>query len=399
MADSIAVLGKDECCGCKACGDVCPTKAVSFTQDEEGFLYPSVQDTCVKCGLCTKICPVLNRSCQGLNFEQSYFACFDHNKTRRDSGSSGGVFGLLANRMMRERWGVCGAAFDDDLQLKHTLALNEYELEALKKSKYLQSDTAGIYSRIKDKLNAGENIMFVGTPCQCNALRNFLPKDYTGHLLVVDFACHGVPSQDLFDKCIAYYGKKNHCEVVGYQFRHKPKNYGSPQNYKILVKDGVSSREVEGKYYEEPFYYGFQKYLTLRPSCYHCPWAGTDRISDITLADFWGIEKVTTQWDRRDYPSLVILNTELGKMFFRTISDELACIETTREKAIDKNGSLIAPTECPAERKEFFKDFQTKSFDFVVNKYLTAKHRILKDVYYAIPFGVRKRVLMLLGKL
>lgn len=397
--NNILTLQHNDCCGCKACGDICPAKAITFATDEEGFLYPLVHETCMGCGLCVKICPTLNYSCRVSGDEQSYKACFDKNLSRRDTGSSGGIFGLLASKLMGVGWIVCGAAFDENLQLKHRFASNEKEVGPLKKSKYLQSDTSGVYSGIKNKLDSGEKVMFVGTPCQCNALKNFLRKDYMEHLLLVDFACHGVPSQDLFDKCIAYYGEKNHCEVIGYQFRHKPKRYGAPQNYKMIVKKGVSSQEVEGKYYEEPFYYGFQKYMTLRPSCYHCHWASTDRISDISLADFWGIEKVTNQWDRRDHPSLVILNTDFGRRCFQSITEELACIETTREESIRGNGSLIAPTNCPAEREVFFQDLQTKSFDFVVKSHLTAKRRILKDIYYAIPFGIRKMVLNKLRKL
>lgn len=399
MADSIAIVGKGACCGCKACGDICPAKAISFSKDEEGFVYPRVQESCVKCGLCTKICPALNKFGKGPEVKQDYVACLDKNQSRRDTGSSGGIFGLLAGELMSEGWSVCGAAFDDYLQLKHTFAANDGELVPLKKSKYLQSDTEGVFLSIKTKLDAGGRVMFVGTPCQCNALKNYLRKDYSGQLLVVDFACHGVPSQDLLDRCIEYYEQKNGCKVLSYQFRHKPKRYGSPQNFLLSIQKGDAVKAVEGKYYEEPFYCGFQKYMTLRPSCYQCYWASIDRVSDITLADFWGIEKVTSMWDRRDHPSLVILNTDFGKSCFHKIEKEISSFEVTREDAVRGNGSLIGPTKCPAEREQFFKDIQTKSFEEVVKKHLTTNRRIVKDIYYAIPFGIRKKVLNKLGKL
>lgn len=398
MADSIAIVSKNECCGCMACGDICPASAIKFAKDEEGFMYPIVQESCVKCGLCTKICPALNISNRPSE-EQTFLACLDKDKKRRDKGSSGGVFGLLASRLINEGWIVYGAAFDSDLQLKHTFATSEKEVMPLKKSKYLQSNTEEVYSDIKTKLDANQKVMFVGTPCQCNALKNYLRKDYVGKLFLVDFACHGVPSQDLFDKCIDFYEQKKLCKVISYQFRHKPKRYGSPQNYKLIVNKRGSIETVEGKYYEEPFYYGFQKYMTLRPSCYHCHWACTDRGSDITLADFWGIEKVTSQWDRRDHPSLVILNTEFGKYCFDKLADEIDCIKTTRNDAIRANGSLVGPTKCPEERAVFFQDIQTDSFESVVKNHLTDRKRIFKDVYYLIPFGIRKKLLYLFGKL
>ncbi len=399
MADSVAIVGKKNCCGCRACGDICPTKAITFTKDDEGFVYPSVQDACVKCGLCTKICPALHNQGNQPIVEQSYKACFDKSIIRRDTGSSGGIFGLLANKLVSDGWYVCGAAFDDNLKLKHILASSEEEIGPLKKSKYLQSDTKGIYSEIKAKLDAGGRVMFVGTPCQCKALQNFLNNSYTKQLLVVDFACHGVPSQDLFDKCIDYYERKHHCKVISYQFRYKPKKYGSPQNYKLEIRRGSDTIKVEGKYYQEPFYYGFQKYMTLRPSCYQCPWANTNRISDISLADFWGIETITEQWDRRDHPSLVILNTDFGKSCFQRITTELAIINTTRDEAIRRNRSLVEPTKCPSERELFFKDLQVKPFDFVVKRHLKANRRFLRDVYYSIPFEIRKKVLNKLGEL
>ena len=399
MADSITIVDKEECCGCKACADVCSVKAISFAKDNEGFAYPQVQESCVKCGLCTKICPVLNSHDRESVVNQDYLACLDKNQTRRDTGSSGGIFGLLASKLLAEGWIVCGAAFDNHLQLKHTFASTDGEIPPLKKSKYLQSNTEGVYSAIKAKLDAGGRVMFVGTPCQCNGLKNYLRKDYNGQLIVVDFACHGVPSQDLFDKCIEFYEQKNQCRVLSYQFRHKPKRYASPQNFLLSIQNGDVIKSVEGKYYEEPFYFGFQKYMTLRPSCYRCHWATTDRVSDITMADFWGIEKVTSQWDRRDHPSLVILNTDFGKSCFQKIDKDIYSLEVTREDAVRGNGSLIGPTKCPAERVLFFNDLQSESFERVVKKHLTPKRRFLKDIYYAIPFVIRRIALNKLGKL
>lgn len=364
MAENISTQQYEQCCGCKACADVCPQNAIAYKTDAEGFLYPEVSAACVECGLCRKICPELNVVRPAFDKGQHYYACLDKDVERRDSGSSGGIFGLLAVALMEEGYTVCGAAFDEKLQLKHQFAECDDGLERLKKSKYVQSDCSTIYSQIKKKLRNGEKVLFVGTPCQCNALLNVIGNMRDG-LVTIDFACHGVPSQELFDKCIRHYEDKHGCKVVEYVFRHKPKYYGAPQNFQIKVQDNGKAVCKEGRYYEEPFYCGFQKYITLRPSCYSCKWANTNRVADITLADFWGIEAITTKWDRTDHPSQVIVNNEKGQQLFDRIKKLIDLMEVEKEDAVRQNGSLVHPTELKSERAVFFDDYRNLAFEDV----------------------------------
>lgn len=398
MVNNISTQKYEQCCGCKACADACPKNAITFKTDTEGFLYPTVNDACVDCGLCSKVCPEQNVIKPVFEIEQQFIACLDKERDRRDKGSSGGIFGLIATSLRREGYFICGAAFDERLQLRHQLTNDDRAIERLKKSKYIQSDCSSVYAQIKDKLNVGQKVMFVGTPCQCNALLNVVGggKD---NLVVVDFACHGVPSQELFDKCIRWYEEKQRCKVTGYSFRYKTKRYGSPQNYLLDYQRGGRDYQKAGCYYEEPFYYGFQKYITLRPSCYYCKWSNTERVSDLTLADFWGIEAVTDKWDRTDHPSLVIINTEKGKRIFDSIKTQIDWIETSKAASVRQNGSFMHPTVLKSERAEFFEDYHKLPFDELVSKHLTLKSRWKKDVYYAIPFPIRKTILKISKKL
>ena len=386
------------CCGCKACADVCPKNAITYKTDGEGFLYPVVNDDCVECGLCRRVCPELNVLKPSFEQEQQYIACLDKDKDRRDKGSSGGIFGLLATALMDEGYVVCGAAFDEQMQLKHQFASDNDGLVKLKKSKYIQSDCSTVYAQIKKKLNTGQKVMFVGTPCQCNALVNVIGDKRDG-LVLIDFACHGVPCQELFDKCIMYFEGENGCKVESYMFRHKPKRYGSPQNFLLTITKNGRSNQIAGCYFEEPYYYGFQRYITLRPSCYSCHWANTDRVTDITLADFWGVETITNKWDRTDYPSLVIVNTEKGKRLMDAIKSQIEWLNTTREAAVKQNGSLAHPTGLKPERAELFEDYQKLPFEAFVNKHLTLRNKWKKDVYYAIPFPIRKMFLKITKKI
>lgn len=395
---SVINIEHNVCCGCKACGDACPKKAISFQLDKEGFYYPMVNDSCVNCGICTKVCPVLNPSDDAHSFNQQYVGCLDINPQRRETASSGGMFGLLASHFLSMGYKICGAAFDEHLKLRHVLVDDENGVSALKKSKYLQSDCENVYEVVKAIQKRGNKVMFVGTPCQCAALKRFLGGTTT-NVLIVDLVCHGVPSQSLFDKCIRYYEEKNHCKVIEYSFRYKPKRYGSPQNFRLLLEKNGITRQKTGGYYEEPFYCGFQKHITLRPSCYECKWASTERVGDITLADFWGIEKVTDKWDRTNHPSLVILNTTRGQVAFNQIKPHIDYIFTTREEAIRRNGCLVKPTKKTEARKIFYNDLKALPFAEVVKRHLSEKHTMFKKLYYAVPFSLRKLILKVINKL
>lgn len=398
MLNNISTQRYEQCCGCKACADVCPKNAIVYNTDAEGFYYPEVSNDCVDCGICRKVCPELNVAKPVFYKEQQYIGCLDKNKERQDRGSSGGIFGLLAEELIEDDFIVCGAAFNKKLQLKHQFVTDSESIERLKKSKYIQSDSSAIYAQIKTYIRSGKKVMFVGTPCQCNALLNAVGSKREG-LVLVDFACHGVPSQELFDKCIDDYENKYDCKVVEYSFRYKPKRYGSPKNFLLTIKNGDNVIKKEGKYYEEPFYFGFQKYITLRPSCYSCRWANTDRISDITLADFWGVEAITNKWDRTDHPSLVIINTEKGNVIFDGIKDQINWIETSKEDAVRRNDSFVRPTDLKPERAVFFDNYKKLPFEEVVEKHLTLKNRWRKDIYYAIPFSIRKMMLKITKRL
>lgn len=390
---NISVVAKKDCCGCRACADVCPAAAISFEKGADGFMYPKVSSECVLCGKCLKVCPALNKVQTG-DHDRQFVGCLDKDKARRDSGSSGGVFGLLAHYCLDNNYWVAGAAFEENHQLRHKIINDISSLEPLKKSKYLQSDCSGTYHRIQELLKAGDKVLFVGTPCQCNALLNCFPKR-PNNLVVVDFACHGVPSQDFFDKCLRFYEEKKKCKVLSYSFRHKPKRYSSPQNYTMEYEKNGMVQRTDGMYYEEPFYYAFQKRISLRESCYSCKWANTQRVSDLTLADFWGVENVTNRWDRTDTPSLIICNTAKGRELFGKIEGLLDSLIVAQKESIEKNASLKAPTELPKERASFLEDLQVLPFENVVKKHLTPsfKKRVILGLYYATPFSIRKKLL------
>lgn len=395
---NISILSHEECCGCRACGDICPAKCISFKNDDEGFFYPTVDESiCLYCGKCTKICPELTP--QYFDVAQNVVAAYALSQSVRQNGSSGGIFGVLASHIIGLGGKVWGAAFDENLKLRHVSASSLNELKPLLRSKYLQSDTSGCYETISNDLKKGVLTLFGGTPCQCNALRNFLGREYD-NLYIIDIICHGVPSQDLFDRSIHWLEQKRNCKVSQFSFRSKYKGALHPQAFSYSYEKDNKEKQVNGLHYQFPFYFGFQKYITLRLSCYSCKWAKTERTSDITLGDFWGIENIDSSLDPKTGISEVIVNSKRGhQLLDSVINNDLIWHKKFHfEEVAGENGCLHSPTRLKLERAEFFLDLKSLSFDDVVKKHLVSKRQWIFDLYYGMPGFLRRIIRRIMNK-
>lgn len=400
MANSknISILAQEDCCGCRACGDVCPISCISFKEDKEGFLYPEVDESvCISCGKCQRTCPELNVSFNPV--AKTVTGAYALSENDRQAGSSGGVFGLIAQEVIERGGHVYGAAFDEHLRLTHQSATNLNELQPLMRSKYLQSDTSGCFKRIIADVRNGIPTLFAGTPCQCNAVLNTVRSNYD-NLITVEVVCHGVPSQDLFDRTIQWIESKRHCKIKTFSFRSKYKKALHPQAFSYVCEKDGKIKTVNGLHYQNPFYFGFQKYITLRQSCYKCKWARPERCADITLGDFWGIEKYDSGLDAKTGISQVIVNSDKGVELVSSLIEEglIWHKQFPIAVAIENNGCLKAPTQLKPERHEFFKALESEPFDDVVNKYLKSKRQYIFDIYYGMPVVLRKMVRKIMDK-
>lgn len=388
---------KDEklCCGCAACAAVCPKKCIKMTEGTLGAVFPEVnKDLCVSCGLCESVCPMLG-TLKNENEKTEVFAAYAKDGETRFKGSSGGMFGTFANELLPQGFMVYGAAFDEDLKLKCRSASSKEELQPLFKSKYLQSDLSGKYAEIEQNLKNGKKILFVSTPCQVAALRLFLKKDYE-NLITVDFLCHGVPSQQFFDRCREYEENKKGIKFEAFEFRSKKKNGSTPHYYTLSYNKNGKAKKETGYYFDSPFYAAFQRYINLRESCYDCRFAGAKRNSDITISDFHEIERYIKGINRFDGVSTVFVHTKKGKWLWENCKDKTVNFSLELGRLIGDGVCFQGGTNRPAERDEFAKMYE-EDFKKLADKFLNPKLYKKQRFYYSLPLAARKILKKLKG--
>ncbi|MBR2153460.1 MAG: Coenzyme F420 hydrogenase/dehydrogenase, beta subunit C-terminal domain [Bacteroidaceae bacterium] len=365
----------EACCGCGACSQVCRWDCISMERDKEGFLYPKVHtEVCKECGLCMRVCPSLKKeTAKPHNGTPLHtFAAINPDECVRRESSSGGVFTLLAEQMAERGGVVFGAAFDKDWNVVHTRTDSKEGLRAFRGSKYVQSDTGQTFREAKELLEAGREVLFVGTPCQIMGLRGFLGKPYEG-LLAVDFICHGVPSPAVWQwylkRQARHYAKEHWTAWLRYwlrplslirrvEFRNKEKGW---KQYHFVLR--VSQARQDMVYHENPYMRAFLKDVDLRPSCHHCFAKGGSSGSDITLADFWNVHRVVDGFDDDGGTSLVLVNTERGARVF----DALECRkqEVVFEDAIQYNRAWAASYPANPDRCRFFEEYRNCFDSFI----------------------------------
>lgn len=368
----IDIKEKRNCCGCNACYDVCPKDAITLSTDIEGFWYPRVDiDKCINCGLCERTCPQLHiETLKKNDFEYPVcFAAIHKNIEVRFGSTTGGLFSALAEQMYREGGYVGGAIYNKDFSVSHFISNNPSDLTLLRQSKYSQSQTCGIYKEVKRLLVAGEKVLICGTPCQMAALRRFLNKDYE-NLIIVDFICKSITSPKFYAKYLDYWERKVGSQLISFKF--KDKEFG----WRSLVKrfDFKNGKTMYSRAQDNDLYsMAYHGNIVSRPSCYSCQFKGFPRMSDITIADFWGVEKYTYLKDIDDNAgtSAVMCNSSKGLAFYKKLKN-ITSLETTIEKILPGNPALLYEQKMPVmNRDAFFRDLDRKAIEEVVPHYFS----------------------------
>ena len=364
----IAITDKTKCCGCHACANICPKNCIEMVYDDEGFLYPKIDKSkCINCGLCKNICPILNKP----KVEEKVFPCayaaYNKDLAVRMQSSSGGLFSLLADFVLSENGVVFGAAFNDKFEVEHIGIENAEDLNKLRISKYVQSRIGNSYKDAKKFLDNGRKVLFTGTPCQIAGLLKFLGRPYE-NLYTQDIICHGVPSPGIWQKYVEYRAKCEGDDVSVKEIKFRKKiNSWKKYSFSFVFSNDKEYRKTP--YYTDPMMKMFLFNKCLRPSCHKCAFKDVNRPSDITLADFWGVNGVARDLNDDKGISLVLVHSEKGKELFEKIKDKIVFREVDFKKATRHNPLVKRSARKSPSRNKVMKDFKKLPFEKVVKRH------------------------------
>lgn len=388
---------KTQCCGCGACINACPQKAISIREDESGFIYPVINaEKCVNCGICKQVCGYRKPEKDGLTDTSAVYAAKGRDKKLIKKSSSGGVFATLAKIVILEGGIVFGCTLEqiNGKLVPHHIAIDCVEdLYKIQGSKYVQSFIEETYKQAKEALDNGKAVLFSGTPCQIAGLKSFLKREYN-NLLTVDLVCHGVPSASLFNSYIKFEEEELGSTISEISFRNKT-DFRITLGYSVMGKEKI--KKIPSAL--SSFYSYFLSGDIYRENCYSCKYASSKRVSDITLGDYWGLSVVHSKAElnkgrlkEKDGVSCLLLNSEKGKNFFFKHMDAFDYINSDFFKASLFNGQLIKPCVKSRVRCDLLKLFREKDYS-AVDKYYYKELGIKKYVYIIwcyVPIGLQK---------
>lgn len=365
----ISILSKEDCCGCNACADACPKNCITFNTDIEGFWYPKVNiEACIDCHLCEKVCPIINPADKVIRYEEPrVFAAYTKDEAIRIDSTSGGIHSMLALAMYERNAFVGGAVYNEDYTVSQIIDDNPLRLPEIRSSKYLQSNSTGVYNEIKKRLREGREVFFCACPCQIQALYKFLGNKEYDKLITCDFICRGVNSPKVFLKYMDMLERQYGAKATEIKFKNKKWGW---HNFSMRVNFANGKEYCKDRYHDLFFIGYLQAGNFTRPSCYECHFKGFPQKADITLADFWGIENIDKSMDQDRGTSLVMVNSDKGMALFDSIKDNIVWKEFTMSDARAGNPAMCSSLKSSKpNRKDFFAALDKEPFEKVAKKY------------------------------
>lgn len=366
----IDISTSKDCCGCTACGSICPHNAITMAPDSLGFLYPAIDtDKCEDCGLCEKICQFKNNYNRWDNFETPFvYAARNRNTEYLLKSQSGAAFLTFSDYCLEQGYILYGAVFNDTWNVQHYRSSSHEGRDKMLYSKYVQSDMRGVFKQVKDDLKNGEKVLFSGTPCQVSGLKSFVGKRYHNNLLTIDLVCHGVSSPAIWMSYIEWIKKKYNSQIEEARFRDK--RFGWNTHFETFKLE--NGKNIKRNTFRDLFY----NHLIVRECCSNCHYTNLRRVGDISIGDFWGWSKISTEFSDNKGVSLLLINSENGKKLLNECRKYLDIIESNIVDCIQPQ--LIAPIYLNPMYEQCIKDFSIHGFAYIGRKYgdLGIKHKI-----------------------
>lgn len=367
----IRISDKAKCCGCTACMNICPAQCIVMRRDREGFDYPVANpDLCISCGRCEDVCPMTHP----VQVQVPLKTLAARDPEFMEGSSSGGVFPVLARKVIGEEGVVYGAVLNPDLTVSHTDASDMQGVGKMRGAKYVQSELYASFEDVKYELGQGRKVMFTGTPCQVAGLKSYIGKD-DPNLLLVDCACHGVPGPGLWEKYVKALSEKFGMQIKDIRFRGKDRSW---RKYDFVVSD--SERSVSTPRHKDPYMLLFLQDMTLRPSCYQCPFRKGGSGSDLTLADLWNVGEAAPEMDDDRGASLILVHTEKGR---ETVAG-LSVKEIDPALALKSNGAFAQEMAVPQRREEFFQGLHSAKDIIKYMKGFVVRTPLHKKIYGSV---------------
>lgn len=366
------ILG-NKCTGCSSCYNICPKDCISMEYNYEGFLYPQTNlDKCIECRLCEKVCPVIQSKEEKIEKqnieEQKSFAGWSLDDSERSRSSSGGVFSLIAKYVLENNGYVFGACINEHYEVIHIGVNKVEELKKLQGSKYVQSKIGTVYKQVKEKLQLNVPVLFIGTPCQVAGLKGYLLKEYD-NLYLIDFICHGVPSNKVLKRYIDYQVKKYSSKIRYSTINFRNKKYG--WNNFSMSFDFENKEKYIYPNKEDMFFKIFLSDIALRKSCYQCKNKSVNKYSDLTLGDYWGIEELDNEFfnlSENKCITTIIVHSNKGEYILDKIKENSVLKEVNFNDIIKYNPSYYKSPDMHRERKDFYNKIDKYDIEKLLKK-------------------------------
>lgn len=360
--NNIEVIKNDECCGCSACASICAFDAIIMQPDSKGFLRPKVDKSkCTNCGMCIRVCD--NKITTKKNTITA-FAVKHHDSTVLKQSSSGGASRAFCESIINAGGVVYGVAYTSDFKVEIKRATSLEECDTFYGSKYVAVNPNNAFKHIYADLKDNRQVLFLSTSCHVAGLLTYLEykKCDLSKLVTVDLICHGTPSPLIFDDYVKFVNQRHDLFKIDFRSKRLPWKHGT-YSCMLTRKNG---KEELNTLKSRLFINLFCSSTCLRKYCYSCPYASGQRTADLTISDFWGIEKIYPDFHSQLGVSAVQVNSEKGKEFFNQLKD-IEKRECKQEDVLRYN--LHTPTKENPQSDRFWSLYKTKGFIGVARKY------------------------------